>query len=273
MFWKVLTFFLISITAHAQLLPSDVEVLPDNQVLTSFQRLQKSKALPVVFEMASWNVQKGEGKDRFAFDLRFLSHSKDLILLQEGMNNPTMPTLLINLGLDEIWMAQSFRNLKTNATTGVLTLARAKAQSVFFIRSPGREPYLHTPKMTLGTVFQLSSGQPLLVVNLHGINFVSTDEFKKQIDSVIPVLARFHGKILFAGDFNTWSKERNLYLDQQIAFIGLTQIEFRNGKPKNGYGFVLDHIFVKGCKVLSAEVRNDVDSSDHSPISARLDCR
>lgn len=273
MLLKALPLLFIAITAHAQLLPSDVEMIPDHKVLTSFSRLRNQQTLPAVFEMMSWNTQKGEGEDRFFFDLRFLSYTKDLLLLQEALNDNRMPYELMNLHLGEIWMAQSFRNRKTNATTGVTTIAKAKAQSVFFLRSPGREPYLRTPKMTLGTVYQLNTGQQLLVMNLHGINFVSADEFKKQIDTVIAVIAKFKGKVLFAGDFNTWSDERNQYLDQQTARTGLKQIEFRNGKPKNGYGFVLDHIFVKGCKVTEAEVRSDVTSSDHSPITAKLDCR
>jgi len=271
-YFKAAVFIFISTTLQAQTFPWDVEIPSDDQVLKSFSKIQNEKSLPAIFEIISWNVEKGDAGAEFYSDLELISHSAHLVLLQEAMDNRQMPAELTRLNFGDIWMAQSFRVINENISTGVATMSKAKAEHVFFRRSPGREPYLKTPKITLGMVYKLSSGGSILVLNIHGINFVSTDDFKNQIYDLLPFIGNFQGKVIFAGDFNTWNEDRLNFLTGILNMIGMTHVRFQNGEPYNDYGFVLDHIFVRGCKVLEARVLDDILSSDHSPVSARLDC-
>lgn len=268
-----LLLILAPFSADASSLFGTFEPVPDSSVLVSFSQIQHEKKLPAIINMMSWNLHKGEAGSKFYTDLQFLARSKDLILTQEAMNDPRMPNEFLRLNFGDIWMAQSFRDVEANETSGVATISRAKAFEIFFRRSPGVEPVVFTPKMTLGTIYQLENGSLLLVLNIHGINFTSNTEFELQIKDLIPYIGNFPGKVIFAGDFNTWNVGRHLFLDNAMRKLKMTQIEFSNGQPENEYGLVLDHIFVRGCKVLDAKVVSYIDTSDHSPITAKLDCR
>lgn len=271
----LLRFFviLLPLTTQASSLFGTFEPVPDSSVLVSFSQIQQDKKMPTILNMMSWNLHKGEAGSSFYTDLQFLARSKDLILTQEAMNDSVMPSEMLRLNFGDIWMAQSFRDVEANTTSGVATISRAKAFEVFFRRSPGVEPVVFTPKMTLATIYRLENNIPLLVLNIHGINFTNNTEFELQIKDLIPYIGNFPGKVIFAGDFNTWNVGRHLYLDNAMKKLKMTQIEFSNGQPENEYGLVLDHIFVRGCKVLEAKVVSYIDTSDHLPITAKLDCR
>ncbi len=73
------------------------------------------------------------------------------------------------------------------------------------------------------------------------------------------------GHVVFAGDFNTWNKERFTYLDGKLKAIGFTYAHFeQRGLLK------LDHIWVRDVAIESTLCDYSNHSSDHYPITMRF---
>ena len=168
-------------------------------------------------------------------------------------------------------MARSFRNLKTNIETGVKTGATVAAKKQFFSATKHSEPVTNTKKMLLATVYPLNiTGQSLLVINTHIINFVSFEKFCAHLDQVFSALKNYNGPVLLAGDFNTWDSKRLRYFNQLASSFSLKEVQIIR-KPRLGHLFKhLDHIYYRQLEVVAAQVHTHTHSSDHHPISLTL---
>ena len=241
-------------------------VVPEKQVL---QELAQAPAIPLAsgISILVWNTQKGEGKENWAWDFRNLAKGKQLVFLQEGMNDNFMPSILRSMP-DLGWlMAQNFYMKDSQDATGVITGHTQSPLSTVFKRTKDTEPITNTPKMTLFTTYVMEKGTRILVVNIHGINFTSLFPFYHQIDQVTELIKKWHGKVIFAGDFNTWAPGRTEYLSRKAQEAGLIEVAVNSTRS-----LVLDHIFVRGCYPYRAEIHDEINSSDHKPLTADLVC-
>lgn len=216
-----------------------------------------------------WNIHKETGSENLISDLNLLSQNKELVLLQEATDEKMFISSRPNNR--SIQMGVSFYDLDF-LLTGVLTESATEPFWSQAFKSPVSEPITDTAKMSLFSLFSLQNGAELLVVNIHGINFVSTLDFQKHIDSVaqnmLDVIQKRNPKILLAGDFNTWNVDRMSYLVQRMTAFGLYHYVFGNDPRK----LFLDHIFVKGCESYAGQVHSEVASSDHFPLTIELLC-
>jgi endonuclease/exonuclease/phosphatase family metal-dependent hydrolase len=115
-----------------------------------------------------------------------------------------------------------------------------------------------------------SFAETLLVINIHGINFTfGVDELEKQFLQARAVIDAHDGPVLFSGDFNTWRGQRTKVLDEMLAELGLTALEYDVDHRKRFLGEALDHIYVRG---LYSEHATTLDSkaSDHNPMAVHL---
>jgi endonuclease/exonuclease/phosphatase (EEP) superfamily protein YafD len=133
------------------------------------------------------------------------------------------------------------------------------------------EPWIRSPKATVITEYGLTNtDQTLLVVNIHALNFTfGIRDFRKQIGQAQSVLTHHAGPILLSGDFNTWHWRRSEIMNEMTDDLGLEMLAYDEDHRKRFLGQPLDHIYVRGLEVLEATTR-EVDSSDHSPMSARF---
>jgi len=133
------------------------------------------------------------------------------------------------------------------------------------------EPWFGTRKATLVTEYGLTgSDDTLLVINIHGINFTfGVDELGKQFSQARAVIDAHDGPVLFSGDFNTWRGQRAKVLEEMLAGLGMTALEYDVDYRKRFLGQALDHIYVRG---LYSEHATTLDSqaSDHNPMAVRL---
>jgi endonuclease/exonuclease/phosphatase (EEP) superfamily protein YafD len=217
-----------------------------------------------------WNVFKC-GKKKWREDFLKLMDNKDVILLQEAiLNSPFDPHF--NSSLKHQWiMARSFRNVKTNIETGVKTGSTVSANKHYFAASKHSEPISNTKKMLLATVYPLvTSGQSLLVLNCHIINFVSFKKFRAHLKQVFQTLEHHTGPILLAGDFNTWNRKRLKYFTEQALSFSLQEVEMKRQPRLNHLFQHLDHVYCRGLEIIDTLVHTDIHSSDHYPISLSL---
>ena len=108
------------------------------------------------------------------------------------------------------------------------------------------------------------------MVNIHAINFVTSSALHSQLMDAAEVIKSHSGPAIFAGDFNTWTFEKQSFLRELTQKLGFQEVTFENDTRKKMFGWILDFIFVRELEVVSSKVHDDLDGSDHKAISAKL---
>lgn len=250
--------------ANAKLFPS--YEIPDEKAAVESFGFSRKPHLPKDFNILIWNIKKGEYKQQWAQDFLALSEDADLVLSQEAMIDSVMPPVLRSKENFAWNFATSFL-LDDGSKTGVVTGSTTHMVDFIFFRSPGREPVIKTPKVALATFYELeNSTLPLMVVNIHALNFTANERFMDQIDVIFEKIKSYPGPALFAGDFNTWNKDRKNYLSRKALGAGMEEVPFKRSTRV----LILDHAYVRGLKVNTSKVRNDIKSSDHYPLQVSV---
>ena len=213
-----------------------------------------------------WNIFKFKKENIFR-DLNLLMARNNIIMLQEDHLTPQARQEFSQNNLYDFYHMTAPSFLHNDFITGVTTSTKYKVERSYGLRSPVTEPVIKTPKMSSYTYFIIKDSQnQLLVVNLHGINFVTTKIFKKHIDQMIAEIKKHSGPVIFGGDFNTRNKSRTNYLLEQAEPLGL-----KLAIPNNEYRrFQLDHVLIRGLNIIKVELLRDIKSSDHPAIEGHF---
>lgn len=237
---------------------------------------------PRSIRVLTWNVYKSK-LDGWGADFGRLAAEHDLLLLQEGYwDTETEASYRAAAGVGW-WMGVTFEytHRAPPPTTGTVLGSRSRpAAPVLFFYSPYREALVGTPKSHIGALFALrGSTEKLLAISVHGTNLhPDPTAFERHVDQILGRVALHDGPVVMGGDFNTWSEGRTAYLFERAATLGLTSV-FDRGPVSEGANDgrmswcdnYLDHAFVRGATVQpGARVRQDVQSSDHAPLSFEL---
>ena len=188
-----------------------------------------------------------------------------MLLLQEAtLENNVQETLAAQY---HAVFAPGYRT--AGSQSGVMTLSRVRAVSHCFLSH--QEPWLRTPKATSISRYTLDSEeQTLLVINLHGVNFaLGNESLSRQLRDASSLLEHHQGPVIFSGDFNTWSKQRMDMVSAHMLEKGMRPLTFPQDHRVQFFGQALDHIFVRGLRVVNTG-SDSVESSDHNPIFATL---
>jgi endonuclease/exonuclease/phosphatase (EEP) superfamily protein YafD len=124
---------------------------------------------------------------------------------------------------------------------------------------------IRTPKSTLLSWIEIAgSDAPLLLVNLHAINFRLAAALDAQLQSLDAVIEAHVGPLVVAGDFNTWSRRRRVVVEEFVArhalmsaFPGITEVTR------------FDQVYLRGLVVRDAAVLKS-RSSDHDALRIEL---
>lgn len=249
------------------------EIPSENQTLSSLGRVEEmQRALnPDRIDLLVWNIYKG-GLLAWRIDLQRFAYGRDLILLQEGILNTDMRGELDASNKHQFVFATSFIYKSSGHATGIVTGAVTPPNHIEYLRSDGRELLGFSPKMTLITKYPLRNmNQELMVINIHALNSVSWKKMAAQIIPALRIAGDHPGPVIFAGDFNTWSKRKEAFVLRSMARAGFKSIEFSNPQDRmHVFGRALDYIYVRGLKAKKARVLSEAMGSDHKPLSATL---
>lgn len=264
---KSLLIFIILISNFALAdirLPRYEEVL----VLKNNAR-QSSISLDQEIKFLIWNIFKG-AKDNFYKVFLDVARDQDFILMQEAYYDIPFEVMLGEFFHYEFSMSQSF--FRDEIGTGVALLSRYQSEDIKWVRSKAREPFIRTPKMfQLNKINIQGSKQKLLIVNIHGINFVKNSDFYSQVNQLKLAMDNHNGPIILGGDFNTWNNRRLNFLKKMTSTINLKQVVFENAKVlKKFMGSTLDHVFTRGLNLIKARADRLKDASDHSAMLLKL---
>ncbi|MGD8173228.1 endonuclease/exonuclease/phosphatase family protein [Vibrio sp. TRT 21S02] len=214
-----------------------------------------------VINLLVWNIYK-QNRDNWQQALEQYSSNKQLVLLQEASMTSELKQWIAQRG----WNGNQVDAFKAfDVSAGVLNLA--PELPVKACAYTELEPWLRLPKSALYATYQLSDGQQLAVVNIHGVNFTyGTTEYQRQLDSLVAALNEHTGPIIVAGDFNSWSEQRLQVLKQALSGLKLTEVKFSpDHRVEFLTGLPLDHVFYKGLSLKTAEAPVS-DASDHNPL-------
>jgi endonuclease/exonuclease/phosphatase (EEP) superfamily protein YafD len=229
---------------------------------------QCHKAVPVRgvdhqgrLDVLVWNIYK-ENRSGWQQALEDLSHNADLVLLQESSLKKEFTDWLDKQG----WIAahaSAFDAFEVSA--GVLNLSRIPAQKVCSYTQ--MEPWLHLPKSALFSLYPLSDGRSLAVINVHSVNFtLGIEAYSEQLQTLRELVQGHAGPLLVAGDFNSWSSSRIERLEEETQRLGLKEARFAPDNRKEVLtGYKLDHLFYRGLELIKAEAPVS-DASDHNPL-------
>ncbi|WP_341529494.1 endonuclease/exonuclease/phosphatase family protein [Nostoc sp. UHCC 0302] len=229
-------------------------------------------------KVLSWNIAKNNNDKVWIRDfLNILDkYQPDLIFLQEFRLSVEAENI-VEL-IDMSWnFAPNFIDTHHQTYSGILTAAKISPLSKRAVITKHYEPIINTPKVSLITEYPLlNQRETFLAINSHLINFVDLDKFKTQLHELELVLSVHRGPLIFAGDFNTWNRERAVLLDKMATRLGLMPATFAPHESKKIKRFLLspplDYIFYRGVseKQVSAKVLDQISSSDHKPLLAEF---
>lgn len=225
---------------------------------------------PYEIDVLVWNIYKGK-IEKWDEEFDKLTEDKEILILQESlMHTRVSDEYKRRPWYQFIFATAWYRPKFLNSETGVVTAAVAKTLRKQWQRSFYSEPILGTPKMTLFTEYKLKGEEKtLLVGNIHGINFVTDYKFWHMLKKAAKVISKHNGPVIFAGDFNTWNADRMNIMNKTLKGLKMKTLSFKNDIRKKFRGHPLDHLWVRGLKVIQKAVLRTT-RSDHNPIIAKL---
>ncbi len=222
-------------------------------------------AVPDVFNLLSWNIHKENYKKKFPVFIHDLkvSYSLDLLLLQEARFSETLTSIA---GFPYIAAANlSFPRFYS----GVVTATNAYPFSASHIMTNAREFVLQTRKSSLVTIYRFIDKLPLMIVNIHAINFKTLRWYQLEFSRLYDRIRQHNGPMIIAGDFNCWGKPRKSVIN---AFARSLNLEYARPESsrhiKKWFGHRLDRIYFRDLVVNEVQVINCKEISDHNPIIA-----
>jgi endonuclease/exonuclease/phosphatase (EEP) superfamily protein YafD len=216
------------------------------------------------FTLINWNAHKLDDP-KFITDLAKLSTDADIITIQESMHSGLFENQFLSNFEFEFSFNMSFCN-KDKVATGVMNMSRYRINSNQTLVSPDTEPITNTPKVSGYSAIDIPHIGIVHVINIHALNFNLGSKFERHVNSVAAFIKTLNGPVIWTGDFNTWSSGRQKHLDKVASSLGLAHVKLANDKRN----LKLDHVYVRGLDVVSAELLNGYKSSDHLPVKVIL---
>ncbi|MDO6612901.1 endonuclease/exonuclease/phosphatase family protein [Shewanella sp. 1_MG-2023] len=232
---------------------------------------QSSESAPIdrqgKLNVAVWNIYKQQKID-WQPVLTELTQQNDLVLLQEAKLNSTFVQYLDDHQF-HVLMAKGFKLM--NVPMGVMNLSTQPANEACAYQTT--EPLIRFAKSTLVSRYPLSSGEQLLVINLHGVNFdVRLSSFEAQFKQILHKVTMHRGPVILAGDFNTWREGRMNIVTQLAQGLRLEEAHYKVDFRKRVFGLPLDHLYYRGLHLTGAN-SDKTTASDHNPIQTQFELR
>ncbi len=231
-----------------------------------FSYQHQNKELEPAFSLLCWNIHKENLLPDFQLRLHTVLHTypSDFLLLQEYKMPKSQPHDLRGLSYA---MAANMETKKS--IYGLLTASRFGFVAKQTALSHKKELMVSTRKSILITTHSFTDTRTLHIVNMHGINFVSSKTFENELNNLDALLQSYCGAMIVCGDFNNWNKRRIKALDTFMQRLSLEQAAVHNSHHvKHIFLKPIDHIYYRELRLLKAEAIDTKKISDHNPIHA-----
>ncbi|HAZ11845.1 MAG: hypothetical protein A2X86_07665 [Bdellovibrionales bacterium GWA2_49_15] len=228
---------------------------------------------PNEVDLLVWNTYKAKNPS-WSADFAFLSLDKEIVVLQEAFLNAPMKAAFENQDTFHYKMATSFIYKKSKIPTGTATGATVYPAKYYYKKTRDLELIGLTPKALMFTEYSLQGrGDTLLVINIHALNSVPAFILKRHLEDGAVEIAKHHGPVIFAGDFNTWSNLKIKTMQKVMASVGMSEVSFPNGGDRMRASItknIIDYIFVRGLETSDSWVWGNLQGADHKAMTVRL---
>jgi endonuclease/exonuclease/phosphatase (EEP) superfamily protein YafD len=152
---------------------------------------------------------------------------------------------------------------------GVMTASRILSDRAKALLTKEKEGVWGTHKSLLFTEYHFADGTPLMIVNIHAINFRENKAYKREKKRLFTFLSTYKGALIVAGDFNTWNGVRLKTLLAHARSLKMHQVPCEHD-VKSFLGYPLDLIFYRGLKLKICTVDKHHAISDHHPVFVKF---
>ncbi|WP_374053688.1 endonuclease/exonuclease/phosphatase family protein [Xenorhabdus taiwanensis] len=207
-----------------------------------------------------WNIYKQQ-RPSWQHVLASLIEKSDLVLLQEAQMTPALLKFITDSGLvaDQVPAFAIPQH-----PSGVMTLA--SSSPIYCCPLREKEPIFRLSKSSLITIYPLPDKRQLMVINVHAINFsLGVDVYSRQLNNIGIHISIHNGPVIFAGDFNAWSRQRLKILERFVHRMHLQEVYFNDDHRTIVFGKPLDFVFYRELNVSHAAVVM-TGASDHNPL-------
>ena len=239
---------------------------PDEVIITSGRAPTRKALDPKSIRILNWNMYKGSNSS-WEPDFLALTSNVDIALLQEAYLDNKMSRVFRDHPSMRLEMATSFILASRGyVPSGTAIGSSVKMSDLGYRISVPREPVINTPKVVAYAKFPIQgTDKELLTLTIHAVNFVSSKKLMIQLEDIAKIVRAHKGPVVWAGDFNTWSKKKTRLMRELMARLNLTEAPFGPGRMKV-FGKVLDYVFYKGLELNDSYVLPDVKGADHKPL-------
>ncbi|MDC9582626.1 MULTISPECIES: endonuclease/exonuclease/phosphatase family protein [Xenorhabdus] len=239
-----------------RIFPTSQQLLEDALLPHGEPLLANDRKLSV----AIWNIYKQQ-RPSWQNVLASLIEESDLVLLQEAQTTPALLKFITTSGLiaDQVPAFAIPQH-----PSGVMTLA--SSSPVYCCPLREKEPIFRLAKSSLITIYPLPDERQLMVINVHAINFsLGVDGYNRQLNNIGIHISLHNGPVIFAGDFNAWSRQRLRILERFARRMQLREVHFNDDHRTIVFGKPLDFVFYRELNVSRATVVM-TGASDHNPL-------
>ncbi|WP_119344441.1 endonuclease/exonuclease/phosphatase family protein [Facilibium subflavum] len=208
-------------------------MLRPKNIIQSCTSAPAASYVPETFALVSWNIYKINHKNPQAFNAFIHKLHRTCAVkffcLQEAkhtdQNEFPLPGFCLHFAAN--------LQLKHHAY-GVMTASNITTHHTQQLLSKKTEFLLKTHKSSLASHYYFADETPLIIINVHAINFKNSRIYAEEIQQIYDYLADFpNAPVIIAGDFNCWNKRRNALiqafcqsLDMKLArahseFVGI----------------------------------------------------
>lgn len=238
----------------------------DEVIITSGAKTTRTALDPNSIKILNWNMYKGSNRS-WESDFETLTKDVDIALLQEAYLDNKMTRVFREHPTMRLEMATSFILASRGYVPSGTAIGSDVAMTDLGYRiSEPREPVIRTPKAVTYAKFAIEGHtEELLTITIHAINFVSSKKLMIQLNDIAKIIRAHKGPVVWAGDFNTWSKKKLRLTRELMVKLDLIEAPFGPGRMKV-FGNVIDFVFYKGLELRDSYVLPEVQGADHKPM-------
>jgi endonuclease/exonuclease/phosphatase (EEP) superfamily protein YafD len=241
------------------------------QITLSCKSRVKLSFVPDSVTLISWNIYKINHKNPIDFQHFIKSlqqaYNAGFYCLQEAKHTDSS-----SFPLDDFCLhfAPNLQ-LKTHAY-GVMSASGVVCHKAQQILSKKTEFLFKTHKSSLANHYFFGDHTPLIIINVHAINFNNSRAYAEEINQLHDYLSiHKNAAVIIAGDFNSWNKKRNLLIHEFCQALDLTQTVFEEDQHIKRFAkHPLDLVMYRN---LTCEYAIAIDSqkiSDHNPLLVKF---
>lgn len=220
-------------------------------------------------KVVCWNIKFGERINQAIEELKHIEQLKNAsILLLQELDSVGAERIAGELGYNYVYFPASIHH-KTDREFGNAILSLWPIMEHSKILLPHVSPRKSQRRIVIGKTITIDSLKTIIYATHTETPFLSRSRRYDQIKSIANLLEYeepYHA--IVGGDFNTFSPRSIRLLYRTMAEVGLSPI-FKHPKTTLTLPFLnfkLDHLFIRGFRVVEAGVWTGTKASDHYPI-------